>query len=140
MTKNSIFFATSKRKRAIAKVELTHCLTDKPILIINKQNAFSYLQENVHLFSIIEKPFLVINANNESYIHKYNVNIKAFGGGLKSQAEAIQKALARALLKVDSLNRPSLKKGGFLTQDSRRKERKKYGLKKSRKASQFSKR
>ena len=71
---------------------------------------------------------------------KYDVIATVDGGGISGQAGAIRHGIARALLKVDAEFRPALKKAGFLTRDPREKERRKYGLKKARKASQFSKR
>ena len=73
-------------------------------------------------------------------IGKYVVFVYVNGGGISGQAGAIRHGIARALLKVDAEFRPALKKAGFLTRDPREKERRKYGLKKARKASQFSKR
>ena len=71
---------------------------------------------------------------------KYDVLVNVIGGGISGQAGAIRHGIARALLDVDAEYRPALKKAGFLTRDPREKERRKYGLKKARKASQFSKR
>ena len=71
---------------------------------------------------------------------KYDVLVNVIGGGFSGQAGAIRHGIARALLKVDEEFRPALKKAGYLTRDPREKERRKYGLKKARKASQFSKR
>ena len=71
---------------------------------------------------------------------KYDVLVNVIGGGVSGQAGAIRHGIARALLKVDEEFRPALKKAGYLTRDPREKERRKYGLKKARKASQFSKR
>ena len=71
---------------------------------------------------------------------KFDIVVRVVGGGISGQAGAIRHGIARALLKVDAEFRPALKKAGFLTRDPREKERRKYGLKKARKASQFSKR
>ncbi|MPN21694.1 30S ribosomal protein S9 [bioreactor metagenome] len=73
-------------------------------------------------------------------VGKYDVLANVVGGGISGQAGAIRHGIARALLKVDEEYRPTLKKAGLLTRDPREKERRKYGLKKARKASQFSKR
>jgi len=73
-------------------------------------------------------------------LSKFDVLCKVAGGGLSGQAGAIRHGIARALLKADEEFRPALKKAGFLTRDPRMKERKKYGLKKARRAPQFSKR
>jgi small subunit ribosomal protein S9 len=71
---------------------------------------------------------------------KYDVLARVDGGGFSGQAGAVRHGIARALLRVDGEYRPALKKAGFLTRDPREKERRKYGLKKARKASQYSKR
>ena len=71
---------------------------------------------------------------------KFDIIVKVVGGGISGQAGAICHGIARALVKADEMYKPELKKAGLLTRDSRMKERKKYGLKKARKASQFSKR
>ena len=75
-----------------------------------------------------------------STLSKYDVIATVKGGGVSGQAGAVRHGIARALLDVDAEYRPALKKAGFLTRDPREKERRKYGLKKARKASQFSKR
>ena len=84
---------------------------------------------------IVQQPFNVTDT-----MAKYDVIAIAQGGGTTGQAGAIRLGIARALLKADASLRPSLKRAGFLTRDPRMKERRKYGLKKARKAPQFSKR
>ena len=93
------------------------------------------LQQNLNYLRKINTVFVLLGIENI-----YDINVKTSGGGLTGQTDAITLGIARALTKVDEDNRILLKKEGLLTRDSRIKERKKYGLKKARKASQFSKR
>ena len=83
----------------------------------------------------VNQPFVVTNS-----VGKYDVLVNVRGGGFTGQAGAIRHGISRALLEADADNRPALKKAGYLTRDSRMKERKKYGLKAARRAPQFSKR
>ena len=92
-------------------------------------------QQNLNYLRKINTVFVLLGIENI-----YDINVKTSGGGLTGQTDAITLGIARALTKVDEDNRILLKKEGVLTRDSRIKERKKYGLKKARKASQFSKR
>ena len=87
------------------------------------------------LKAIIREPLNITNTAD-----KYDVFVNVQGGGFTGQAGAVRHGISRALLEADEELRPVLKKAGFLTRDSRMKERKKYGLKKARKAPQFSKR
>jgi small subunit ribosomal protein S9 len=84
---------------------------------------------------IVNEPFVTLGADG-----KFDILARITGGGVTGQAGALRLGIARALILVDPENRPSLKKAGFLTRDARVKERKKYGLKKARKAPQYSKR
>lgn len=129
---SAIFHAVGKRKCAIA-----HLVVEKGTgeIIINGIPANSYFQGNSDLLSKLNSPLQITQVNDS-----YNLIIKVTGGGLKGQAESIRLAIARALSTLNSENKAILKKSGLLTRDSRIKERKKYGLKKARKASQFSKR
>jgi small subunit ribosomal protein S9 len=131
-TDKIISYGIGRRKQAIAQVIL------KPgngKLTINEKLGSLYLQNNSHYLQKINNPFLILGIENT-----YDINIKTSGGGLTGQTDAISLGIARALTKLTSDNRGILKKAGLLTRDSRIKERKKYGLKKARKASQFSKR
>jgi small subunit ribosomal protein S9 len=131
-TDKIISYGIGRRKQAIAQVIL------KPgngKLTINEKLGSSYLQNNLHYLQKINNPFLILGIENT-----YDINIKTSGGGLTGQTDAISLGIARALTKITSDNRGILKKAGLLTRDARIKERKKYGLKKARKASQFSKR
>ncbi|GAV71603.1 Ribosomal_S9 domain-containing protein [Cephalotus follicularis] len=123
---------TGRRKCAIARVVLQEG-TGK--VIINYRDAKEYLQGNPLWLQYVKVPLVTLG-----YENSYDVFVKAHGGGLSGQAQAITLGVARALLKVSQDHRSPLKKEGLLTRDSRIVERKKVGLKKARKAPQFSKR
>lgn len=127
-----MFYGLGRRKRASAQVTLR---LGSGKIIINQIEGSQYLQYNKTYLQRIKYPLLLLGLENE-----YDINVKASGGGLTGQADAILLGLSRALTKLSITNRPILKEKGLLTRDSRIKERKKYGLKKARKASQFSKR
>ena len=121
-----------KRKKSVARVFL---IPGERNLIINKTSGDKYLQYNETYLNTIWAPLEKLNLDKQ-----YNVIALAKGGGLTGQAQAIQLGVARLLCKIDQENRKILKPFGFLTRDSRIKERKKYGLRKARKAPQYSKR
>jgi len=121
-----------KRKQAIARVFL---IPGEGNLIINKVPGPKYLQYNDTYLTTVWSPLRVLNLENQ-----FNIIALTNGGGLTGQTQAIQLGVARQLCKLDSQNRTVLKPFGFLTRDSRIKERKKYGLRKARKAPQYSKR
>ncbi|XVF63938.1 hypothetical protein PTKIN_Ptkin09bG0126700 [Pterospermum kingtungense] len=123
---------TGRRKCAIARVVLQEG-TGK--FIINYRDAKEYLQGNPLWLQYIKVPLVTLG-----YETSYDVFVKAHGGGLSGQAQAISLGIARAMLKVSVDHRSPLKKEGLLTRDSRVVERKKVGLKKARKAPQYSKR
>ncbi|CAN8239913.1 unnamed protein product [Cochlearia groenlandica] len=123
---------TGRRKCAIARVVLQEG-TGK--VIINYRDANEYLQGNPLWLQYVKVPLVTLG-----YENSYDVFVKAHGGGLSGQAQAITLGVARALLKVSADHRSPLKKEGLLTRDARVVERKKVGLKKARKAPQFSKR
>ena len=126
------FYGTGRRKNAVARVRL---LPGSGKITVNDRELDNYFGLDT-LKLIINQP-LVATANES----KFDVICNVYGGGLSGQAGAIRHGISRALLQADEdAYRPILKKAGFLTRDSRMKERKKYGLKKARKASQFSKR
>lgn len=125
------YYANGKRKTSIAKVKL---LPGSGEITINDKPLAEYVDLKT-LMGIIKSPLKLIGG-----LDKYNVIIKVEGGGISSQAEAIRHGIARALVTLDPFNKPTLKKAGMLTRDSRVKERKKFGLKRARKAPQFSKR
>ena len=121
-----------KRKEAVARVFL---IAGKGNLIINKTSGNKYLQYNNIYLNTVWAPLRALNLDD-----KYDIIVLVRGGGLTGQAQAIQLGVARQLCKQNFQNRIILKPFGFLTRDSRIKERKKYGLKKARKAPQYSKR
>ncbi|CAN6459871.1 unnamed protein product [Victoria cruziana] len=123
---------TGRRKCAIARVVLQE---GSGKFIINYRDAKEYLQGNPLWLQYIKVPLLTLG-----YENSYDVFVKAHGGGLSGQAQAISLGVARALLKVSEIHRSPLRKEGLLTRDSRVVERKKPGLKKARKRPQFSKR
>lgn len=125
------FYGTGRRKSSVARVYLTPG-TGK--ITINKRDIDDYFGPET-LKIIVRQPFEATNT-----VDKYDTKVNVKGGGFTGQAGAVRHGIARALLTVDSDFRPVLKKAGFLTRDPRVKERRKYGLKKARKAPQFSKR
>lgn len=126
-----MFNGTGRRKNAIARVRLVE---GKGNITINNRSIDEYFGVET-LKVIVKQPLTVTNT-----LDKYDVICKVQGGGFTGQAGAIRHGIARALLEANSEYRPALKSNGFLTRDPRMKERKKYGLKKARKAPQFSKR
>lgn len=132
LSKNKPFLASGRRKSSVAQVQL---IPGVGHVTINGKNASEYLQKDAFSLHVIEEPLKSFDLDE-----KYDLRIKVQGGGLKGQAKAIQLAISRALLTCKPLSRLPLKKKGFLTRDARVKERFKYGLKKARKGSQFSKR
>ena len=121
-----------KRKQAVARVFL---VPGEGKLIINKIPGNKYLQYNDTYLNTIWAPLKTLKLEDQ-----FNIIALVKGGGLTGQTEAIQLGIARQLCKINEQNRASLKPFGFLTRDSRIKERKKYGLRKARKAPQYSKR
>jgi small subunit ribosomal protein S9 len=131
MSEESYVWGTGKRKCAIAQVRL---FPGQGEIIINDkayQEAFPRI-EHRHM---IEHPLLATDN-----MGKFRVIVKVNGGGLSGQAGAIRHGIARALAKENELFKPMLRKEGLLTRDARIKERKKYGLKRARKAPQYTKR
>ena len=128
--KNNI--GLGKRKQAIARVFLTPGTGN---LIINKVSGNQYLQYNDTYLNTVWAPLKELNLEKQ-----FDIIALVKGGGLTGQAEAIQLGIARQLCKMNDQNRAILKPFGFLTRDPRIKERKKYGLRKARKAPQYSKR
>jgi small subunit ribosomal protein S9 len=125
-----------KRKEAVAFVKLCEQNENtNSVTLINGIASAVYLQFNSKSLNTISLPLEILNLKN-----KFNIEIKVKGGGLIGQTDAIKLAISRALCNLDEKNRTILKSYGFLTRDSRIKESKKYGLKKARKASQYSKR
>ncbi len=131
MSEESYVWGTGKRKCAIAQTRLFPgkgeiMVNDKPY-----QEAFPRIEHR----RMIEHPLQATNT-----MGKFSITVKVNGGGLSGQAGAIRHGIARALVKENELFKPMLRKEGLLTRDSRIKERKKYGLKRARKAPQYTKR
>ena len=123
--------ATGRRKSSVARVRL---IPGEGKITVNGRDLKEYFGLKT-LELIINQPLEATETKG-----KYDVLVNVFGGGISGQAGAIRHGIARALLEVDAEYRPVLKKAGLLTRDPREKERRKYGIKKARKASQFSKR
>lgn len=123
--------ATGRRKSAVARIILTEGKGN--ITVNNKELAAYFVLPTLQ--QIVKQPLVLVGAEN-----KYDVKVNVNGSGLSGQAGAVRHALARALVKDNETFKAELKKAGLLTRDAREKERKKPGLKKARKASQFSKR
>ena len=126
------FWGTGRRKKAIARVRLIPGGTGT--IVINDRAFEDYFPQGT-LQYIVKQPIALLEVDG-----KYDIFVNVAGGGYTGQAGAIRLGVARALLEAEENSRPALKKAGFLTRDPRAKERKKYGLKKARRAPQFSKR
>ena len=122
---------TGRRKEAIARVRI---MPGSGQWLINGRTLDVYFPNKVHQ-QLVNEPFVTLGAEAQ-----FDVVARISGGGVTGQAGALRLGVTRALTVVDPENRPALKKAGFLTRDARVKERKKYGLKKARKAPQYSKR
>ncbi len=132
--------STGRRKQAVARVRLyTKKTTDvipepRALIIVNDKPYTEYFADPLH-FDLVEAPLKKLKS-----MTRFKITAKVNGGGLSGQADAIQVGLAKALVKFDTNFKKKMRKGEFLTTDSRQKERKKYGLRKARKAPQWSKR
>ena len=127
----TVFMGTGRRKTSIARVRI---MPGKGNFTINGKDINDYLNTDV-LRTLAKQPFTVSGTEG-----KFDTIVKVEGGGLSGQAGAIRHGIARALVEADEANKPAIKAAGLLTRDPRMKERKKPGLKKARKAPQFSKR
>lgn len=125
------YWGTGRRKKAIARVRL---VPGNGTVNINKRSIDDYFGLDTLKF-IVNQPLALTNTAD-----KFDVFVNVKGGGLSGQAGAIRHGIARALVVADAGYKTEIKKAGFLTRDPRMKERKKYGLKKARRAPQFSKR
>ena len=125
------FYGTGRRKTAIARVKI---MPGRGAIVINGI-PYEELLTRVEHRSMVTKPLIVTDS-----LGKYNVVVTTIGGGTAGQAGAISHGIARALLKANAENRIKLKRNGLLTRDPRAKERKKAGLRKARKAPQYTKR
>ncbi|MGB9661564.1 MAG: 30S ribosomal protein S9 [Moorellaceae bacterium] len=125
------FYGTGRRKEAIARVWL---VPGEGRILVNNRAPMEYFGQQI-LVDMIRRPLEITNMAG-----RFDVLAKVKGGGITGQAGAVRLGIARALLQADEGLRPVLRQAGFLTRDPRMKERRKYGLKKARKAPQFSKR
>jgi small subunit ribosomal protein S9 len=125
------YIGTGRRKKSVARVRL---VPGEGKVTINKREIENYF--GLETLRVIVNQPLVLTATKE----KFDVIVNVHGGGMTGQAGAIRHGITRALMKSDENLRPELKSAGFVTRDPRMKERKKYGLKKARRAPQFSKR
>ncbi|EJP6472033.1 30S ribosomal protein S9 [Clostridium sp. FAM 1755] len=125
------YFGTGRRKKSVARVRL---VAGDGKVIINNRDIENYFPIET-LRVIVNQPLVLTETKD-----KYDVLVNVHGGGFTGQAGAVRHGISRALVKADENMKPSLKKAGFLTRDSRMTERKKYGLKKARRSPQFSKR
>ncbi|MFQ6015115.1 MAG: 30S ribosomal protein S9 [Anaerolineae bacterium] len=128
------FYGTGRRKTAVARVRLYPADDEERAIIVNGKEMTEYFRRQLALEQIMEP--LEVTGTTDAF----NLSIKVKGGGISGQAGAIRHGIARALLQADESLRPILRKGGFLTRDPRMKERKKPGLKRARKAPQYTKR
>ncbi|NQT67044.1 MAG: 30S ribosomal protein S9 [Actinobacteria bacterium] len=131
MANQVVYSATGKRKQSIARVRL---FPGEGKIMVNSRDFKEYFKRESLITNIME-PFKLTNTENA-----YDVIADLSGGGISGQAGALRHSISKALLEINEEYRPILKREGFLTRDSRVKERKKYGLKKARKRPQFSKR
>lgn len=132
-TSNSVvYWGTGRRKTSVARVRL---IPGNGTITINGRPGDNYLNYNPAYIAAVKAPLQTLGLTTE-----YDVLVNVRGGGLTGQADAIKQGAARALCKLSSDNRKPLKTEGHLSRDPRAKERRKYGLKKARKAPQFSKR
>ena len=131
MEEQAYFYGTGRRKTAIARVKI---MPGRGAIVVNGI-PYEELYTRVEHRGMVTKPLIVTDS-----LGKYNVVVTTIGGGTAGQAGAISHGIARALLKASAENRLKLKRNGLLTRDPRAKERKKAGLRKARKAPQYTKR
>jgi small subunit ribosomal protein S9 len=123
--------STGRRKEAVARVRIR---PGTGVITVNKRPIENYFPSETHRM-IVTEPLRLTNLNEN-----YDVDATMDGGGVSGQAGALRLGIARGLVEIDDELRVTLKRAGFLTRDAREKESKKYGLKKARKAPQYSKR
>lgn len=131
MDKENVFYATGKRKNAIAR---TWLLPGNGNITINDRPAEEYFTHKMAP-AIMNQPFKITNTLGD-----YNVRVRVIGGGISGQAQAVRHGISRALVEIDPDNRKALKRAGLIRRDPRKKERKKYGQRGARARFQFSKR
>jgi small subunit ribosomal protein S9 len=127
------YYGTGRRKTAVARVRLYPTSGDG-LITVNGRNADEYFPRET-LMQAVRSPLRILELGN-----RFSISVKVVGGGVSGQAGAVRHGIARALVRADEEFRPVLRKNGFLTRDPRMKERKKYGLKRARKAPQYTKR
>lgn len=127
----TVYSVTGKRKTSIARIRV---VKGKGAISVNRKPLDEYFGTEI-LRMIVKQPLALTNN-----VDKYDMSVNVCGGGIAGQAGAIKHGITKALLEIDPELRSVLKKAGFVTRDSRIKERKKYGRKKARKSFQFSKR
>jgi len=127
-----VYFGVGRRKTSVAKVTL---VPGNGSLVVNHRPGALYLNYNSQYINSSKAPLIALGLENS-----YDIFVNTHGGGLRGQADAIKLGVARALCYISGDNRSQLKPAGFLVRDARAKERKKYGLRKARKAPQYSKR
>ena len=126
-----IINATGRRKTSVARVYVT---PGKGDIRVNARDLKEYFLSEIHQ-TLVKQPLVALKAETQ-----YDVTINVEGGGIKGQAEAVRLGIARALVQFNAENKPTLRKEGFVTRDSRMVERKKPGRRKARRKFQFSKR
>ena len=131
MAEKPLTQTTGRRKEAVARVRLR---PGTGTITVNKRSLEDYFPSDTHRMIITEPLRLT------ELVEKYDVDATLDGGGVTGQAGALRLGIARAIIEVEPVQRVALKRAGFLTRDAREKESKKYGLKKARKAPQYSKR
>jgi small subunit ribosomal protein S9 len=129
---NRYFYGVGRRKSSVARVRL---YPGQGNIVVNNRAPRDHFGNRDVFQTIIAEPLRLMNL-----VDRFDMQIRVTGGGLTGQAEAIRHAIARALIEFDSEFRPALKQAGLLTRDARVKERKKVGLKRARKAPQYTKR
>lgn len=125
------FYGTGRRKNAVARVYL---VPGEGKVVVNDKQTLDYFGRKT-LDMVVRQPLELTNTAG-----RFDIMCRVIGGGVSGQAGAVRHGIARALIQADPNLRPILKRAGFLTRDPRMKERRKYGLKKARRAPQFSKR
>ncbi|RKY39886.1 MAG: 30S ribosomal protein S9 [Candidatus Omnitrophota bacterium] len=128
------YWATGKRKEAVARVRLIPHQKEGGKIVVNHRPVEDYFPFS-RWQKVLKQPLMLTNS-----LEKYKIMVNVKGGGISGQAEAIRHGISRALLKADESLRPLLKKAGLLTRDPRKKERKKYGQRGARAKFQFTKR
>jgi small subunit ribosomal protein S9 len=131
MSTPAFYYGTGRRKTAVARVRL---LPGEGEIVVNGRTMDQHFGNAVNETDV-RMPFRVTGTDG-----RFNTMVKVEGGGVTGQAGAIRHGIARALLQLDEMNRLALRQAGLLTRDPRMKERKKYGLKRARKAPQYTKR